>query len=163
MNLKSLIDLIRQEQKIHEKVLLAKREEQRLIAVGDAALLLDNTQRLSDWIDQAASLEAQRRELVFALADELKLERENPTLRDLLAALPPENNAELESAGIHLRSLMEQVRQVNRINAGMLQRALETITGEIAGMVQSQESGVYTRSGVKERREAYRAGLNVRV
>lgn len=162
MNLQLLIQVLHKEQKIHEKLLLAKREEQKWIATANAGQLSKNTSRISDLVEEARQMEAQRRSWVNRLAEELGIERTEPTLKEIVKVLPPEHRAELEQAGEALKRTVLEIKSLNRANHIVLQRSVETMQEELAQIVKTEESGVYTATGAKDTRVAPRAGLNLR-
>lgn len=161
MDLKSLIDIMREEQKTHEKILLAKREERKWIAVGAAGQLLQTAEELQDLAEHAASLEAQRRQHSAAVASALGLE-ENATLKEILEALPSANRPELESVGNDLRRFAHEVRKINSGNHLMLNRAVETLNSEIRDLIKVKEEKTYNAAGHKSNGSVPRAGLNLR-
>ncbi|RJP30577.1 MAG: hypothetical protein C4527_09540 [Candidatus Omnitrophota bacterium] len=162
MNLKTLIDILRNEQKVHEKILAAKKQERRCLAVGDAKGLLKITETIQDLVDEVTDWEKKRLFLTGEIARQLGIEKEQPTLRDLLTVLPPENNAELEKAGSALRELLFRLRLDNQSNKQMLENAIETMNLQFSDWIKPKESGVYNRQGHKGKPALGRAGLNVR-
>lgn len=162
MNLLPLIQILHKEQKIHEKLLLAKREEQKWIATANAGQLIKNTSRISDLADEARQAEAQRRALVNQLAKELEIGREEPTLKEIVETLPPAQRIEVEQAGEELKKTVLEIKKLNQANHIILQRSVETMQEELAQIVKTEESGVYTATGAKDTRVAPRAGLNLR-
>ena len=162
MSLKSLIELMKKELKIHEKILIAKRDERRWIATANAPALLESSQYLRKLTEEAADLERERRHIVDALTTHLGIENPEPSLRDILAVLPPANRAELEQSGGELLEIVKRVKEQNQVNAIILQRAVNTFNDEIAEMIDAKDSGVYTRAGAKANRSPLRAGLNLR-
>lgn len=161
MNLKPLIDTLREEQKVHEKILLAKREERKWLAVGAAGQLLQTAEELHDLADHAAALEAERRQRSAEIASALGLEG-NATLKDILAALPSANRPELEKVGNDLRRFAIEVRKVNHANHLILNRAVDTLNSEIRELIKTKEDNRYSSTGKKTNGGVPRAGLNVR-
>lgn len=162
MSLKALITLLREEQKVHEKLLLAKREEQKLIVTAHPAALLKNTEKISGLAEQARNLEEKRAELTEALAGELGIDARPVTLKRLLEVLPPENRIELEKTGERLKTIAREIKAVNQSNSRLLRKTLEFVNQEIAGLIQPEESGLYTSGGTKAHGPVLRAGLNLR-
>jgi len=163
MDLTPLIKLIKKEQTLHERMIEAKRAEQRYLATADANGLIKNTETLYDLISQVQQVEEQRQALTSRIAQELGLENETPTLKDLLAAMPPANRAELEQSGNTLRNTVEELRSMNNANQGMLEHSAEMLADEIRSIAESEkESGVYNQKGSKGARPVPRAGLNLR-
>lgn len=162
MNLKPLVDTLREEQKVHEKILLAKREERKWLAVGAAGQLLQTAEELHDLADHAAALEADRRQRSAEIAGALGLEG-NATLKDILAALPSANRPELEQVGADLRRYANEVRKMNQSNHLMLNRAVDTLNSEIRDLIKTKkEDKRYSPAGKKANGGVPRAGLNVR-
>ncbi|MBN2326785.1 MAG: flagellar protein FlgN [Candidatus Omnitrophica bacterium] len=163
MTLKRLVEILAQEQRIHERILKAKRDERKLLAAGDADKLLKNTERISDLTEQAKEWEERRIEASNRIAEEWGVWKDGLTLKDLLEALPPANRAELEQARQSLKTTLEAVRSANRSNRLILQRSVSAIREQLKQRTPHQESGVYTSKGVLAQSEARRAGLNIRV
>ncbi len=162
MNLQALLTLLREELKVHEKMLLAKREEQKLIVSARPAALLKNTEHISGLAEQVRILEEKRVGLTETLALELGLTGRPATLKHLLDQLPPENRAELEKTGEGLKAAAREIQGINQSNSRLLRRTLETLNHEIAGLVKPEESGLYTSGGTKAHGPVPRAGLNLR-
>lgn len=162
MDLNALIRLLQKEGKIHEKILLAKREEQRYLATADVNLLLKNTVLLNDLVEEARQMEERRRTLLEDCALQLGISKPNPTLRDLLEKMPTANRMEMEEVGDHLRNMVLELKDLNHANQLILQRSVEVMHNEISYLIQTQESGVYTSKGAKDSRVVPRAGLNLR-
>ncbi|HOJ60222.1 MAG TPA: flagellar protein FlgN [bacterium] len=162
MNLKSLLIILREEQKVHEKLLLGKRKEQQLIVTGHPAALMENTKQISAWAGQARELEEQRFQIVEELAREWGITEKPVTLKRLAGVLPPENREELEKTGERLKILAREIQTANQANARLLRRSLETLHQEIARFVKPEESGIYTSRGTKAQGQIPRAGLNLR-
>lgn len=161
MNLKPLIDIIRRQQTIHEKILVAKRDEKRWIALGDSNKLLETAQRLDDLADEATVIENERQRRTQAIAQSLGLEGDI-TLKQLLDALPPANRPELEGVGAELREIVFAVRDANQANQLMLRRAIDTLNDDILDMAKADERELYGRNGNKQKPGAARMGLNVK-
>jgi flagellar biosynthesis/type III secretory pathway chaperone len=161
MDVQSLIRLIEQEKKVHEKILVAKREERKLIFSMNATGLLEHTQYLSELVNDAHTLEEKRQILTATLARHYGLEKENPTLKELLVILPPMNRAELETIRESFRRTVMQLQEENTTNALAMRRSTETISKELHSLARSTESGVYTPGGKKAKGHAARAGLNM--
>ncbi len=162
MNLKSLIDTLAEEQKVHERLLQAKREERIQLALADAPRLLKNTERISDLVDRARDLEKRRLALIRDAAMQLGITQEPVTVKDILEVIPPANRPELEVASRTLKNTLEQIREANRTNHRILQDSIAAIRLQLKQFIPQQESGVYTAQGVQENPSPPRAGLNIR-
>ena len=163
MNLKPLLEIMRRELRLQERILTAKKEEQRLLAVGRADRLLNLTTELGDLADEARALEEERREITQRLALELGIETPNPTLKEILEILPPYNRSDLEKTRDELVGIVVLVRQQNLTNRLMLTRAVDTLNQELKSLALTPESGVYQANGMKPPvASPPRAGLNVR-
>lgn len=163
MNVEELIRLLGQETKLHEKLLLAKEDERRFLAVADAVALLKNTEKISDLTDEVKDLERRRIRLTNEIASQFGPVQKDVILRDLLELLPPANRVDLERAGASLKSTIKKIKIVNQSNRVLLQRSSETIRHEIADFLKTEESGVYTSNGSKKKDNVpSRAGLNVK-
>ncbi len=79
MSLKCLIELLKKELKIHEKILIAKRDERRWIATANAPALLESSQYLRKLTEEAADLERKRRHIVDTLTTQLGIENPEPS------------------------------------------------------------------------------------
>ncbi len=162
MNLRPLIDLLRKEQKIHEKILAIKTEERQCLATGDAETLLKVTEKTQDLVDELTHLEEKRMTITGEIALQLGIEKAQPTLRDILEVLPPENNMELERAGSELRQTIDKLQQSNQSNKNLLNNAIAIMNSQFSELIQEKPSGVYNRQGHKGKAGVPRAGLNVR-
>ncbi len=162
MNLKPLINTLTEEQKVHEKLLLAKRQERKLLAAMDAAQLLKNTESLSDLVEQARFLESRRMEMTYEIALKLDITKKEVTLKDILEKLPSANREELERAGDSLKKTLETIRSANFSNHQLLRQSVESIRHELDQFAPVEESGVYTRKGALNQSAARRGGLNLR-
>lgn len=163
MDIKQLLEILAREQKAHEQVLLAKREERKWLAVGDAPHLLKNTERISDLIDQIQDLEGQRIEQTQRIASELGVKKTNPTLKDILDWLPSADRIQLEKARQSLKNTMQAIRVTNRSNSTLLQRSVDTLRERLNLFAPEKESGVYTARGILKPSSPRRANLNLRV
>lgn len=163
MKLKKLIQTLHKEQSIHEKMLNTKRDEQRFIALGDATTLLKNAEKLTDLVDEARTLESQRMQLTQELSAELNLEKKQPTLREIIQALPDDKSTELSEARDTLKSTIYQLQEINQANSIMLERAAQTFQTEFSRAAQQVQSGVYSKNGSRPQNQTVRGGLNVRV
>jgi flagellar biosynthesis/type III secretory pathway chaperone len=165
MNVQQLIEILTCEQKTHEQLMQAKREERKWLTVGDAPQLLKNTERISDLVDRIRDLEEQRMDQTRRIAAELGVEKPNPTLKDILSSLPPAEGIELEKARQSLKATLHALRAANRSNSILLQRSVETIREELKQFAQfapEKESGVYTARGILKQSAPPRASLNLR-
>jgi len=163
MNLKLLIEIIKQEQFVHEKMLQSKKQERRLLVSVNPNEMLQNTEQLKDLVEEAQRLEQERQALTGHLAEELGITKDQPTLQDILSAVPSANRSELEEAGHSLRQTVMQLKEMNKINSQMLNQSVKTLNWEISQIIKTEESGVYTQNGKKGSSPVPRAGLNVRV
>ncbi|MEW6238130.1 MAG: flagellar protein FlgN [Candidatus Omnitrophota bacterium] len=162
MNLQALIQILHKEQSLHEKMLLAKTDEQRCLALGAAIPLLGSAERLNDLAEETWELEKKRIALTQEIARSLNVTVEKPTLKDILDALPPEERGELEEARAALKKVIVRLQEANRMNAILLQRSTETFNREFAHLLQNRESGVYTQTGVRAKCKNGRGSLNLR-
>ena len=162
INLQPLLQILHQERRVHEKILLAKRREQAFLATANVSELLKSSESLHDLVEEAQQLEEQLQQLTTLLEQQLHIHQEQPSLTDLLAAVPAVNRTELEQAGQDLRDLVQNIRHLNQINQMVLQRSLETMSQELMQIIQLQDSGVYTVKGRNSFNGIPRAGLNVK-
>ncbi len=163
MKLNKLIQTLHKEQSIHEKMLNTKRDEQRFIALGDAATLLKNAEKLTDLVDEARALETQRMQITQELSNELNLDKSPSTLREIIQALPEDQSAELNEARNSLKSILLQLQEINQANSIMLDRAAQTFQTEFSRAAKQVQSGVYSKNGSRLQNQTVRGGLNVRV
>lgn len=161
MNLRPLVELMRKELSLHEKIDLAQRDCQKFIALGDPNHLLESSETLETLSRQASVIERQRREMTEQLARHLGVDDRLP-LRDLIQFLPEENRGELEEVGSSLRARVHSVRHTNRANTVMLERALDTFRNEMASFINEKPSAMYAPQGRTATKGVPRAGLNVR-
>ncbi len=161
MNIKPLIDTMREQQKVHEKILLAKREERKWLAVGAAGQLLQTAEELQDLAEYSITLEAERQQRSAAVAAELGVD-ENATLTEILEALPSADRPELERVGDDLRRCAHEVKTINQKNNIMLHRAANTLNNEIRDFIKRDNDPTYTSAGRKTNGRVPRAGLNLR-
>lgn len=158
-----LLKTLREEIKLHEQMLLAKRKERTLIVQGDAQALIPLTQHLTDLAEQVRLLEADRAQIVHDwLAEQGKNPTEAPTLKEIVAQLPKNEAVPLAEAGGQLRNLAMRIRDINRGNATLLERSIQTLSQKIHSVLGSQSAPVYTSQGKQEDKNVPRAGLNVR-
>ncbi len=162
MNTKKLIELLAQEQKVHEQLLKAKRDERKLLSTAAANQLLKNTEKISDLIEQAHRLEKQRKEFLHQAALEWGLDPATITINDIVPFLPPAYRLELEIARNSLKTTLKTIREVNRTNHVILQRSIETIGDHLKQFVSTKESGVYNAKGTKDYQAIPRSGFNLR-
>jgi hypothetical protein len=133
------------------------------LAIGDTTSLLNTATKLNELADEAAALETERRQISIVIAHELGIESKDPTLKEIVAALPPYNQAELEFAGKALLDTLSGLQQQNSASAQMLERSMDALNGELAKLAHTGESGVYHANGSRKAAPPLRAGLNVRV
>ncbi|MGC9326220.1 MAG: flagellar protein FlgN [Candidatus Hinthialibacter sp.] len=162
MTLKRLVEILAQEQRIHERILKAKQDERKLLALGDAASLLKNTERISDLAEQAKEWEERRIEASNRIAEEWGVGKEDLTLQDLVEALSPADRIELERARKILKTTLESIQSANRSNQRILQRSVSALRERLKQLAPHKESGVYTSDGALEQSGGRRAGLNIR-
>lgn len=163
MDIRPLIECIEKAKNVHESMLHLKKEEQAAIAVGNTTVLFDTATALNKLADEAAMLENERRQISTGIAKDLGIENEEPTLKEIVAALPPYNQQELEFAGKALLDTISGLKQQNSASAQMLERSMNALSGELAKLAQTGESGVYHANGSRKTAPPLRAGLNVRV
>lgn len=164
MNLKPLLDILEQEQKLHDKLLLAKREERKFIATADATSILKNTEQINDWIEEIKRAETRREHITRQLARDLGIDGERCTLNQILEAVPPEQRSALEHSRRVLKQTIESIREINKANHLLLHRSVVALGEQLKSILQTNtDTGVYTKSGSKARRESTSAGLNVKV
>lgn len=163
MELNVLIENINKAKAVHEAICLLKKEEQHALAIGNTNKVFETAVKINELADEAAALESGRLHITAAIAIELGMEKQDPTLSELLAALPVYNRIELESAGKALLDTVTVLQQQNQASAQMLERSMNTLSAEIAKLAQTGESGVYSADGKRKSPPPMRAGLNVRV
>lgn len=163
MNLKPLLEILKQEYVVHQKMLKAKKQEQRLLVSVNPNELLQNTETIEQWVAEAQQLEQERQTITEHLVREIGLQQDQPTLSDLIEALPSEIRSELEERGDLLRQTVLQLKELNRANSQMLRQSVKTLNWELSQIVNTEESGVYKSNGKKGSSPVPRAGLNVRV
>lgn len=162
-NFNAMIDCLKRERQIHEQLLLAKREEQRLLALGDAVTLVKLIDRLEQLTQEASRLETERMDLTSEAATAMGLMTEGLTLVALASRLPKGiEREELESLGAALRDMAQEIQQINHANARILERTIDTLNREISTLADQPESRVYSHGGSKPRKDAPRAGLNLK-
>lgn len=163
MDITALIQTMEQERKIHEKILAAKKEERKLIYTLNADALMENTQRITQYVHTAKILEEKRRTLTRKIARQLDIPTEEPTIQEILYYLPPVNRIELEKSGENLKSVVYQVKEENQVNAIALQQTSASLNKEIEFTAKTANSGVYQRGGNKSKNGGIpRAGINLR-
>lgn len=163
MDLNPLIDILTRAKTVHEHMLRLKKDEQAALAVGDAPALIGTATELNELADEAAALETERRQISAVIAGELGIEHPNPTLKEIVAALPSYNREELEFAGKALLDTVSVLRQQNDASAQMLERSMNALSGEVTKLAHSGDSGVYNSNGSRKAAPPLRAGLNVKV
>lgn len=163
MDLSSLIEILKKAQTVNESICRLKKVEQNALALGDSILILETAVELNELADEASSLETERLHITAAIAAELGMEQREPTLKELVAALPVYNRTELEMTGKALLDTVQEVQNQNQASAHMLERSMNTLTLEIAKLSQTGESGVYNANGKRKTAPPLRAGLNVRI
>ncbi len=161
MKTQTLIQILRKEQSLHEKLLLTKREEKRYLAIGDTQSLLKTSEQISDFASEAHQLEEQRMQCTRDLAQSLGLDKPNPTLSEILPALSEDQRVELDEARADLKNTISEVIQINQENTLVLQRSVETLNSRVAQSLQQQESGVYSQTGNKPSHPARRSNFNL--
>lgn len=123
-----------------ELVAIAKAKTQILVA-GDIkgldALLAQETEILL----AAKRLENQRNKLVQEWSQDAKWGFEDITLEFIITQLSPQNKMEAEENAVQLRSLIEELQQINLTNGELIEQALQFVNYTLEIMTSTNVGG----------------------
>ncbi|GEM_PF-6982806 len=131
---------------LHEQLLALEEEKRASIVANDTARIDELTQREAELVSEAHALEAERTELVRALAAERGWS-EPVRVEQVIQAAGPEATG-LEAAWKKLQQVMSALRHRAEQNAVLLRRCLEHLGGFFAALAEARTvPGTYTPGG----------------
>lgn len=120
-----LAELLRQEIDAYSRLLEIERRKEQAIIANSAEDLLQALGDEEPATAQGNALERQILDCRTALAETLG--KPGLTLRELIAALPPEPAREFEQLRTRLFGLAEEIRRVNQTNYLLLKQSIELL------------------------------------
>ncbi|NLX04090.1 MAG: flagellar protein FlgN [Phycisphaerae bacterium] len=122
--LETLVSTLQELRELHEQLLLAARNKQKYMRSGEIDSLESWSAREQFLIERIGETDARRRETAEALAEGLGKD-EPVTLRTLAESLAEPDRSRLLALAGAIRSLADQVYQVNRINDAVTREILQ--------------------------------------
>lgn len=135
----SVVGLLQEEAEAHRRLLELAREEQRALVRGDVAELQRVVAAQEEVVGQVRGLERARRQLLELLAERLGRPLEHLSLRELVAACPPDVGQRLEEQREQLVGVLQELADVNKANALLVRAHLEYVQHLAALLAQAAD------------------------
>lgn len=123
----SVVGLLQEEVEAHRRLLELAREEQRALVRGDIAELQRVVAAQEEVVGQVRGLERARMQLLELLAERVERPVEHLSLRELVAACPPDVGQRLEEQREQLVGVLQELADVNKANALLVRAHLEYV------------------------------------
>lgn len=123
----SVVGLLQEEVEAHRHLLELAREEQRALVRGDVAELQRVVAAQEEVVGQVRGLERARMQLLELLAERVERPVERLSLRELVAACPPDVGQRLEEQREQLVGVLQELADVNKANALLVRAHLEYV------------------------------------
>jgi FlgN protein len=155
--LKRLLINIETSNKIHERLLeVAERKQQHLLT-NDVDGLRDDLQDEQGLATDGAHLNVEREELHALCLRRLQAPTSVKKLEQLCAIMPGEWPERFGPARARLRSTVEKLRDVNRMNMVLVNNSIDLMQGLLGALYQTEAVPTYGRRGGQ-----YNNRINVR-
>ena len=143
-----LIVIISKEIEAFNQLLKTLREKQRAIVEGEIERLNKSVHNESELANQTKSLEAQRIERTKALAEKLSLNNLNPRLSEIIEKVEEKYAQRLKEQRDLLRSLVQNIQNLNKSNQYLLNYSLEFIEKSMELLLSGHETvTLYQKNG----------------
>ncbi len=143
-----LIDVLTNEAELYREVLKISHEKTRIIVEGKAVELDGLNRKEQALVFQIADLEEIREKLVVKFAEFYKKSASQLTVSIIAGMLPQEKALQLQDVLAGLSKLLNEVKEVNGLNAKLIKNSLEYIDFSINLLTGAEASGnLYGNSG----------------
>jgi len=153
--LKSLMEILKKEANLYEKLLGLCREEKGVIIKGDLKTLERITKGQEDLFLELRAWEKARQLLIKDLRKVLSLSEE-VTFSQLIKKLREPFASQCKQLQKRIVSLMKDIEQVNKTNTSLITYSIKFIDDCFALLTETKEIPLYTsngKSGKKEQRK----------
>ncbi len=123
----SVVGLLQEEAEAHRRLLELAREEQRALVRGDVAELQRVVAAQEEVVGHVRSLERARMQLLELVAERVGRPVEGLSLRELVAACPPDVGRRLNEQREQLVAVLRELADVNKANALLVRAHLEYV------------------------------------
>jgi flagellar biosynthesis/type III secretory pathway chaperone len=123
----SVVGLLQEETEAHRRLLQLAREEQRALVRGDVEALQRLVAEQEHVVAQVRGLEQARMQLLELVAERVGRPVEQLSLRELVAASPPDVGRRLEAQRVQLTDVLRELADVNKANALLVRAHLEYV------------------------------------
>ncbi|MDR7542107.1 MAG: flagellar protein FlgN, partial [Armatimonadota bacterium] len=121
----SVVGLLQEETEAHRRLLDLAREEQRALVRGDVQSLQRLVAEQEQVVGQVRGLERARLQLLELVAERLGRSVQELSLRELVAASPPDVGRRLEAQRHELTGVLRELADVNKANALLVRAHME--------------------------------------
>ena len=143
-----LIDVLKNEAGLYREVLKISQEKTRVIVDGKAAELDSLTRKEQTFIFQIADLEDLREKIVAKFAEYFQKKVTELTVSIIASMLPQQKARELQGVLVELSGILNEIKEVNSLNAKLIRNSLEYIDFSINLLTGAEASGnMYGNSG----------------
>lgn len=122
-----LIDVLKNEEELYRDILKASHEKTDIIVKGDIAELEKATREEQIKIFQLADLEDIREKIIAKLALQYGKKPFEMNVTMLKSLLPQDRAQKLEDTNIKLLKVLNEIKEVNNLNAKLIKNSLEYI------------------------------------
>ncbi|MDQ7801773.1 MAG: flagellar protein FlgN [Armatimonadota bacterium] len=123
----SVVGLLQEETEAHRRLLDLAREEQRALVRGDVQSLQRLVAEQEQVVGQVRGLERARLQLLELVAERLGRSVQELSLRELVAASPPDVGRRLEAQRHELTGVLRELADVNKANALLVRAHMEYV------------------------------------
>jgi flagellar biosynthesis/type III secretory pathway chaperone len=123
----SVVGLLQEEKEAHRRLLDLAREEQRALVRGDVQTLQRLVAEQEQVVSEVRGLERARLQLLELVAERLGRSVQELSLRELVAASPPDVGSRLEAQRNELTGVLRELADVNKANALLVRAHMEYV------------------------------------
>lgn len=135
------------EQDIYRALMNLAQREQEAIVAGDVEQLTDLVEEKEHLIEHLNALETERMTALIAIEAATGLDADTATLSEIAAAMPADLAAVLVRHGNELKAQAIALREIHRVNEGLLHSSRTLIDRWIQYMRNVLAGSTYTASG----------------
>jgi len=137
--------------KVYQRLLSLARLKQAHIMNNELESLREDLKLEEQLAGRGADLNAEREEIHSKCRTVLNLGPDAETLEDLCDGMPPEWNYRFASIRKEMRSTLEELHRVNRMNALLVNNCLEFMEGLLAALFDAEPTAAYGPRGNSRR------------
>lgn len=130
-NVIELINILERETEIYEELLKISKDKTDIIVKGKVTDLENITKVEQNFALDIERLEALREKVIKNLADDIGINHSNLTISKLIKYLDKENAQELEKCKENLLGIINEIKNINDLNAKLIQNSIDYINFSI--------------------------------